>query len=397
MPRDDLRREWTADAIRRAGLAAVVCALPSNVLMVTGGYWPTIGTSLAVATADGRVAVVVPEDEADDVAAGFADVVRTFAPGSLDALTTAAEAVVPALADAVAELGVPAGGRWGYEHGADTVPHSYAAMHLYRHSLRRVLRAAVPRARLGRADVLLAGLRSRCTPMEIGRVQEACHLAGVAFVPAAFDLLVQYDEATTAALLRSALVGEDGSGRNDGTIWVMSGPNSANASGAFARSSRRKPSSGELVLVHCNNQVGGYWTDVTRTFCLGRPSDEQRRMYDAVSAARSAALAAIHPGARAADVDAAARSTLAKHGYGDDRFPHGLGHGVPFAAISAAERPRLHPRSPDVLAVGSVFNVEPAIYVPGVQGMRHCDVVAVTDGGVEVLTPWLATAAALSL
>ena len=118
MPRDDLRRQWTADALDRAGLAAVVVALPSNVLLVTGGYWPTIGTSVAVAAADGRVAVVVPDDEAADVAAGFADVVRTFKPASLDELTTAGEAIVGPLADAVAELGVPLGGWCGYVHAA---------------------------------------------------------------------------------------------------------------------------------------------------------------------------------------------------------------------------------------------------------------------------------------
>ena len=112
-------------------------------------------------------------------------------------------------------------------------------------------------------------------------------------------------------------------------------------------------------------------------------------MADAVFAARAAALAAIRPGAPAADVDAAARGVLTAHGFGP-QFTHGLGHGVPFAAIAAGERPRVHPKSPDVLAVGSVFNIEPAVYFDGVQGLRHCDVVAVTDAGAEVLTPWLA-------
>jgi Xaa-Pro aminopeptidase len=32
------------------------------------------------------------------------------------------------------------------------------------------------------------------------------------------------------------------------------------------------------------------------------------------------------------------------------------------------------------------FNVEPAIYFDGYGGMRHCDVVAVTSTGVEVMT-----------
>ena len=389
MPRDDQRRQWTADALQRAGLSAVVCSLPHNVLMLSGGYWPTIGTSIAVATADGRVAVVVPEDEVDDVPDGAAEVVRTFKPAGLADLHTAAEAVVAALADAVAELDLSPDGRWGYEHAADTVPHSYVAMHLYRLSLRRVLRAAVPRARLARADGLLGELRARCSPSEVDRVRRACATAEFTFTGASSVLRPGMLETEAAAVLTTSLFGVD-DGRDGGRMWVMSGPNSAKAAGAFARSSNRPMSAGEFVLVHCNNQVGGYWTDVTRTFCLGRPTDDQRRMYDAVFAARAAAVAVIRPAAKAADVDHAARSTLAEHGYDDRYFKHPTGHGVPFVAIAGTERPRIHPKSPDVLQVGSVFNVEPAAYVDGVQGLRHCDVVAVTDAGVEVLTPWLA-------
>jgi Xaa-Pro aminopeptidase len=38
-----------------------------------------------------------------------------------------------------------------------------------------------------------------------------------------------------------------------------------------------------------------------------------------------------------------------------------------------------------------VFNVEPAIYLEGYGGVRHCDMVAVTESGVELLTPFQST------
>ena len=395
MHRDDERRRRNAEAIRRAGLAAVACALPGNVLLLTGGYWPVIGTSVAIAAADGRVAVVLPADEVGELAAGFADVVRTFEPGSLDDLRVAREAVVRPLAEAAAELGIPPDGRWGYEHAADTQPQSYVAMHLYRMSLRRAVRAAVPHARPAAADGLLRSLRSNCTPAEVGRVRAACEVAAAAFDDVQRRLRPGANEVSAAAHAHVPLVA-NGNGRDDGFLAVMSGPRSADAGGAFARSSSATLAAGELALVHCNNQVGGYWTDVTRTFCLGPPNDEQRRMYDAVFAARAAALAVIRPGARAADVDAAARGVLSDRGFGP-QFTHPTGHGVPFSAISGTERPRLHPKSPDVLSVGSVFNVEPAIYFKGRQGLRHCDVVTVTEGGAEVLTPWLCDAEQLCL
>ena len=37
-----------------------------------------------------------------------------------------------------------------------------------------------------------------------------------------------------------------------------------------------------------------------------------------------------------------------------------------------------------------VFNVEPAVYIDGYGGLRHCDMVALTAGGAEVLTPFQA-------
>jgi Xaa-Pro aminopeptidase len=117
-------------------------------------------------------------------------------------------------------------------------------------------------------------------------------------------------------------------------------------------------------------------------------------MYEAVFAARDAALAAIAPGARAADVDAAARGVIASRGFGA-LFKHSTGHGVGFSAIDASAQPRLHPASPDVLLEGMVCNVEPAIYINGFGGLRHCDVVAVTDSGCEVLTPFQAELAEL--
>jgi Xaa-Pro aminopeptidase len=42
-----------------------------------------------------------------------------------------------------------------------------------------------------------------------------------------------------------------------------------------------------------------------------------------------------------------------------------------------------------------VFNVEPAVYFAGYGGLRHCDVVAVTEMGHERLTPFLSDVAAL--
>jgi len=90
-----------------------------------------------------------------------------------------------------------------------------------------------------------------------------------------------------------------------------------------------------------------------------------------------------------------ARDVLRDRGFGQD-FPHGLGHGVGFTAIDHNAYPRLHPASPDTLETGMVCNIEPAIYLRGRCGMRHCDMVHITEHGSELLTPFLGTHTALT-
>jgi Xaa-Pro aminopeptidase len=83
---------------------------------------------------------------------------------------------------------------------------------------------------------------------------------------------------------------------------------------------------------------------------------------------------------------------LAERGFASE-FKHGLGHGVGFNAIDHNAPPRLHPVSTDKLETGMVFNIEPAIYIEGYGGIRHCDMVAVGTGGAEILTDFQRTPA----
>ncbi|HZU23553.1 MAG TPA: M24 family metallopeptidase, partial [Terriglobales bacterium] len=191
--------------------------------------------------------------------------------------------------------------------------------------------------------------------------------------------------AQCAAPLATIATGIAGVVRAEGFAMCMSGPNSAQAAAAYARSRSRKIQQGDFVLLHCNSSVDGFWTDITRTYVAGDPGPQQQRIQRAISEARAAALNAIRPGARASDVDLAARRTIAAHGFSKG-FKHSTGHGVGFAAIDANALPRLHPASADVLEPGMVFNVEPAIYIDGWGGARHCDTVMATARGVEVLS-----------
>src|SRR5579884_1597155 len=105
--RDAERVGRTRRALEGAGLDVLVCALPANVLLLSG-YWPVVGTSVALATREGRLVLLVPEDERALAEQGGADDLRTFHPGSLHRLTDAEEAVAGPLADAARALGIKA-------------------------------------------------------------------------------------------------------------------------------------------------------------------------------------------------------------------------------------------------------------------------------------------------
>lgn len=379
------RKRRVLAAMNKSGLDLLICSLPMNVLLLTG-YWPVIGTCVAAVLRDGPVVLFVPQDEQHQLQGCFADRIENFHPSSLDELRDASQAIKEPLSKLLGKF-ASAQLRIGYEADAIVDPASYVAMYLYCSDLNRTLAAVLPNAKLTSACEVLSELRSVLTPQEVSRVRRACEVAAVAYQHGASSLRPGLTELEAAANFRIPLSTVDVTpgARADGFVYCMAGLNSARAFRAYARSSANKLRPRDLVLVHCNSYVDGFWTDITRTYCLGQPNEQQHRMFEAVAEASRAAFAVIHPGAKASDVDLAARQELSRYGFMKD-FKHQTGHGVAYSAIDHAAPPRLHPKSPDILSAGMVFNIEPAIYISGLGGIRHCDLAVVTAAGAELLT-----------
>jgi Xaa-Pro aminopeptidase len=384
------------NTLEQSGLDGVVCFLPTNVLLLSG-YWPVVGTAIAIASRQGEISLVVPADELSLAERGWAKEIHIFESGSLQTMHRAIDGARRPLVEALRGLGLTRG-RLGIESGPGFEPASYAAMHFYGISLRDLLWDVTATATTIPADSLLAQLRSCPTDGELARIRIAARIAARAYRVGADLVESGQREYRVAAGFRGPLydLDDDQVARADGYAFCMSGPNSADAHGSYARSRSRRIEAGDFLLVHCNSYADGYWTDITRTYCLGEPSQQQVRMYQAVMAARDAAFAAIAPGVRASDVDRAARDEIDRRGFGG-AFRHATGHGVGFAAIDHNAIPRIHPQSSDRLERGMVFNVEPAIYLERVGGLRHCDMVAVTEDGMELLTPFHSGPAELKL
>jgi Xaa-Pro aminopeptidase len=160
---------------------------------------------------------------------------------------------------------------------------------------------------------------------------------------------------------------------------VAAGPNGARP---HARPGDRVIEAGEPIVIDIGCVLDGYCSDMTRTFCLGKPSPEYMRVWETVLEAQEAAETAVHAGMSAVEADALARDLIAEAGHAD-HFGHGLGHGVGLAVHEAPWASRL---SEETLEAGMTLTIEPGIYLPGKFGVRIEDLVIVRQKNVEILS-----------
>jgi len=93
-----------------------------------------------------------------------------------------------------------------------------------------------------------------------------------------------------------------------------------------------------MILIDTGGELHGYQSDISRTFTfpIGKYTAEQRDWWELVKAAQNASFAAIKKGARATDIDAAARDVICAADGGANcpsgdvyaTFTHRLGHGI---------------------------------------------------------------------
>lgn len=159
----------------------------------------------------------------------------------------------------------------------------------------------------------------------------------------------------------------------------LAGPDGANPHG---QPSTRKIAAGDMIVMDFGAAWSDYHTDMTRTVCVGAPSDEARLVYDTVRRAQKTVEDTLKAGVLGSDMHALAASIIDEAGYGP-YFTHGLGHGV---GLEIHERPYLRLEYTKPLPENSVVTVEPGIYLPGRFGVRIEDFGLVTAHGFELFT-----------
>ena len=129
--------------------------------------------------------------------------------------------------------------------------------------------------------------------------------------------------------------------------------------------------------------LGGYCSDLTRTFLLGSVPHRIKEIYRVVYDAQQAAIKFLRPGVTSLQADRVARDVIERAGYGE-QFGHGLGHGI---GREIHELPSMRKTGgEEEMRPGMIVTVEPGIYLPGVGGVRIEDDVLITHSGCEVLS-----------
>lgn len=143
----------------------------------------------------------------------------------------------------------------------------------------------------------------------------------------------------------------------------------------------------DLLLIDWGADINGYKSDYTRTAVTGKLTAKFKKIYSIVREAQQSAIAAIKPGVKCSEIDAIARNTIKKAGYGKN-FGHGLGHSV---GLDIHESPAFSPKNETILQPGMILTVEPGIYLEDWGGIRIEDDILVTKDSCEVITSGLSS------
>jgi len=260
--------------------------------------------------------------------------------------------------------------RLGFEAGNVTVA-TY-------HQLTRALKKVQPRPALISVNGLVESLRAIKELEEIELITTAAEIADNALEYIKKTIRAGISEKEAAWEIEKFLR-QNGSQPIPFDIIVASGPNSAMP---HVKPSSRQIQADEPVVIDIGAKIDGYCSDLTRTICLGQPDDTFSKVYETVLSAQLAAINSIEEDMTGDQADSLARAVIEQAGYGK-AFGHGLGHGV---GLAPHERPRLGPKSTDKLTSGTVFTIEPGIYLNGWGGVRIEDMAIMENGKTRFIS-----------
>jgi Xaa-Pro dipeptidase len=351
------RLQRLLDSARRQGYDAVAAVPGTNLRYLTGlQYHAGERLTVAVFNVDGQSGFVLPEMEAARTKA------ESPIPFSLYAWNDA-QSPQAAMDRMISDLGLK-GRTVAVEHGA----------------MRVFELLALQRAGVGQtpdATPLFFELRVVKDEFELAIMKRAVEMIERSLDALLGKIRPGLTERQVASMWLAEVLAQGAEGPAFDFI-VASGPNAASP---HHGTGDRQLQTGDLVILDGGARHAGYNSDITRTIAIGNPSDAARRVYDVVLAANTAAREAARPGMGGRDLDAVARKVIEDAGFGP-QFMHRTGHGL---GMDVHETPNIASSNPELLPIGSVFTIEPGVYLAGQTGVRiEDDVVLTQTGGVSL-------------
>ena len=124
--------------------------------------------------------------------------------------------------------------------------------------------------------------------------------------------------------------------------------------------SKDRLKTGDALILSFGAQVGGYNVECERSFCVGKPTDYAKRLFDAMLAAHDAGVENMKEGAVAEEVDQKSLDQIRKAGF-EKFLKHRTGHGI---GLEGHEAPWIAEGDKTVLQQGMTFSCEPGVYDP---------------------------------
>lgn len=226
---------------------------------------------------------------------------------------------------------------------------------------------------------LVESLREVKEEAEIETIKQAIKITEYAFEEILSFIKPGVSEIEVANRLDFLMREKGATGVSFDTI-VASGKRSAMPHGV---ASEKLIEQGDMITIDFGCYYKGYVSDMTRTFSLGDPGEELKKIHQIVLDANLKVTEQAKAGVTGKELDAVARDYITEQGYGE-AFGHSTGHGM---GLEVHEGPGIHHRNENKLVEGNVITNEPGIYIPGLGGVRIEDDLLITkDGNVNLMS-----------
>jgi Xaa-Pro aminopeptidase len=238
----------------------------------------------------------------------------------------------------------------------------------------------LPDFEYSKSDLLsktISDLRKIKTQSELVYIREAQSIAEKAFEETLNYIKKGLSERKAARLLENQMYAFGADAISFETI-ILTGKNSSVPHGVPGDT----PIDNGFLLFDFGAVHNNYHSDMTRTVCVGRPTDKMKEVYNLVLEAQNKAIKNVRAGMTGKELDNISRGIINRDGYGE-YFGHSLGHGV---GLEIHEVPNASELSTDVLEEGNIITIEPGIYIPKEFGVRIEDFVFITADGCLNLT-----------